>query len=141
MPLRPAAGGLLRRARPGLRLPLPRLSEAVRQCVFRTGALARGQVTLHGQAKTWERVADSRGLVTYRFCGECGSRVAYTNDGWPGLVAVPLGAFADPAFPAPKHSVYEHRQHGWVAILGDEVEHSASPSTSRAPGHRTEPPA
>ena len=93
------------------------------------------QVTLHGQAKIWERVADSGGRVAYRFCGECGSTVAYTTDGWPGLVAVPLGAFADPTFPAPKHSVYEHRKHAWVAVLGEDVEHSASPSTSRAPGH------
>ncbi len=92
------------------------------------------RVTVSGQAKTWERTADSGHRVTYRFCPTCGSTVAYTIEGWPDTVAVPMGAFADPDFPAPRFSVYENRQHPWVAILGDGVEHSSSPSTARNPG-------
>jgi len=80
----------------------------------------------------YERQA-RRGLVT---CPDCGSTVLYSNEGWPGVLAVPLGAFADPDFPAPSFSVYEHRKHRWVEIVGDAVEHSASPSIARAPGHR-----
>jgi hypothetical protein len=38
-------------------------------------------------------------------------------------VAIPLGAFDSPYFLIPRHSVWEERKHGWVAILGDEVEH------------------
>jgi hypothetical protein len=40
----------------------------------------------------------------------------------PDLIAVAIGAFADPAFPAPTVSVYEERMHPWVAITAD-VEH------------------
>lgn len=29
-------------------------------------------------------------------------------------IAIPVGAFADPAFPAPTVSVYEGRMHSWV---------------------------
>ena len=90
-------------------------------------------VTVVGETRLWERTADSGRRAVYRFCPNCGSTVAYTNDGWPGLTAVPVGAFADPDFPAPAHSVYEHRRHPWAAILGDEVEHSASPSVVRQP--------
>ena len=32
-------------------------------------------------------------------------------------------AFADPAFPPPKFSMYESRKHRWVDILGADVEH------------------
>jgi hypothetical protein len=81
------------------------------------------QVTITGRAKTWTRVADSGARAAYRFCPDCGSNIAYEIEGWPGVVAVPLGAFADPDFPAPKVSVYERRKHDWVAVLGDDVQH------------------
>jgi hypothetical protein len=48
------------------------------------------------------------------------------------VVAVPVGAFADPTFPAPKFSVYEHRKHPWVVVLGEAVEHSSTPSVLRS---------
>jgi hypothetical protein len=41
----------------------------------------------------------------------------------PELIAVALGAFADPDFPGPYFSVWEQRKHAWVTITGDEVEH------------------
>lgn len=118
------------------------------ECQKRTGsafaAQARwpdAQVSLVGEARTWVRVADSGHRATYRFCPQCGSTVAYVIEGWPGVTAVPIGAFADPDFPPPKFSVYEHRKHAWTAVLGDEVDHSSTPSTSRTPGAaaRTEP--
>jgi hypothetical protein len=30
------------------------------------------------------------------------------------VIAVAMGAFADPAFPAPRHSVYESCRHSWA---------------------------
>jgi hypothetical protein len=40
----------------------------------------------------------------------------------PGIVAVPVGAFADPSFPAPTRSVWEERRHSWLR-LPDDIEH------------------
>jgi hypothetical protein len=40
--------------------------------------------------------------------------VYYEPLGLPGCLAIPVGAFADPGFPAPTVSVYEERMHGWV---------------------------
>ena len=37
----------------------------------------------------------------------------------PDAVAVPIGAFADPAFPPPRISVWESRRHPWVAVPED----------------------
>jgi len=42
-----------------------------------------------------------RNALTFRFCPVCGSTVYWTGEGFPGYVAVAIGAFADPAFPAP----------------------------------------
>lgn len=92
------------------------------------------QVTINGDFQTWERAADSGHRATYRFCPVCGSTVAYVIEGWPGVTAVSVGAFADPDFPAPGFSVYEHRQHGWVEITGEDVDHSSTSSTVRSPG-------
>jgi hypothetical protein len=75
-------------------------------------------------------VADSGHKASYRFCPDCGSTVAYIIEGWPGVIAVPVRAFADLTFPAPKFSVYEHRKHPWVTILGA----SSTPSVLRNPG-------
>ena len=83
------------------------------------------QIEFIGDTKTWVRAADSGQHVTYRFCPDCGSTVAYALEGWPGVTAVPVGAFADPEFPPPHVSVYEHRKHPWTIVLGDEVDYSS----------------
>ena len=85
---------------------------------------ADDRVKVFGETTTWVRTADSGHRATYRFCPICGSTVAYVIEGWPGVTAVPVGAFADPTFPAPRFSVYEHRKHPWTSVLGDHVEHS-----------------
>ncbi|HYF01016.1 MAG TPA: GFA family protein, partial [Planctomycetota bacterium] len=81
------------------------------------------QVTVSGPWKAWTVVGDSGGSAEFRFCPTCGGTVAFVIEALPGLVAVPLGAFADPGFPAPAFSVWESRKHPWVEILGDGVEH------------------
>lgn len=81
------------------------------------------QVTIAGATKTVVYTGDSGSRATFRFCPDCGSTIAYETEGMPGLIAVPVGAFADPEFPAPTFSVYEERKHPWVVVLGDGVEH------------------
>ncbi len=44
----------------------------------------------------------------------------YTMSGMEDAVAIPVGAFADPSFPAPTVSVYEERMHGWVHLPGGD---------------------
>jgi hypothetical protein len=80
-------------------------------------------MALTGDHREWTRTGERGGRATFRFCPACGATLAFTIDALPGLVAIPLGAFADPAFPAPQFSGYEVRKQPWVAILGDAVEH------------------
>ena len=81
------------------------------------------QVTVTGESKIWSCVSENGNRADFRFCPDCGSTVAYVIEALPGLTAIPIGAFADPDFPAPQYSVYENRMHNWTAILGDGVEH------------------
>jgi hypothetical protein len=53
---------------------------------------------------------------TFHFCPDCGATVYYNGAGDAELIAIPVGAFADPGFPPPTVSVWESRKHGWVAM-------------------------
>lgn len=110
------------------------------ECQKRSGSAFGAQarwadedVRVEGEAKVWVRTADSGHKVTYRFCPVCGSTVAYTIEGWPGVTAIPLGAFAGTDMPAPAYSVYEDRKQAWAAITGD-VARSTSDGAARRPG-------
>jgi hypothetical protein len=80
------------------------------------------RVQIDGRATEWIRVGDDGGKATFRFCPTCGATVYYDIDTMPGIVAVAVGAFADPTFPPPVFSVYEARKHAWVRVP-DGVEH------------------
>lgn len=110
------------------------------ECQKRSGSAFAAQarwasenVDVRGKAKVWERTADSGHRVTYRFCPDCGSTVVYEIEGWPGVTAIPYGAFAGTDMPAPGYSVYEDRAQDWAQITGD-VKHSTSESAARMPG-------
>ena len=81
------------------------------------------RVTVAGGYNEWSTVSDEGKRATFRFCPTCGSTVVYVHEGMPGLTAVAIGAFADPAFPGPDYSVYEERKHAWIEIVGDGIQH------------------
>ena len=94
-----------------------------RACQKRTGspfgAQARfpaADAVVSGQSAHWVRTADSGNRIESHFCPNCGSTVFYLPEQEADLIAVAVGAFADPAFPAPEFSVYEHTRHPWVEV-------------------------
>jgi hypothetical protein len=98
-------------------------------CQRRTGSVFGAQarfptasVTVKGESTEYVRIADSGAQAHYRFCPACGATVFYALGGKPELTAIPVGAFADPVFPRPAHSVYEERKHSWV-VVPEEIEH------------------
>jgi len=80
-------------------------------------------VTWAGEFRTWTAPGEPGKQATFRFCPTCGSTVGFQAEGLPGLTAIAVGAFADPAFPPPVYSVYEERKHGWVGIIGEDIAH------------------
>jgi hypothetical protein len=98
-------------------------------CQRRTGSAfgyqarwPRERVTVRGGAHEYVRISDEGEKRTFSFCAGCGATVLYVCETEPDLVAVPVGALADPSFPAPAISVWESRKHAWVT-LPDGVEH------------------
>ena len=99
-------------------------------CQRRTGSafgvqarFPRGCVVIEGRSSQYERIADSGNKLIFNFCPDCGATVHYELHQFPEVIAVPVGAFADPKFPPPKFSVYESRRHAW-ACIDAEVERS-----------------
>src|SRR5437764_1131823 len=98
-------------------------------CQRRTGSVfaaqARfpaGSVAIAGASNTFVLVGDAGSTSTFHFCPKCGATVYYTSEGREHSIAIPVGAFADPSFPAPAFSVYEERMHTWVEMPAG-VEH------------------
>ncbi len=98
-------------------------------CQRRTGSVFGAQarfrreaVRIEGRSTAWVRTGDSGGRATFHFCPDCGATVHYELAGHEEVVAIPVGAFADPGFAPPAFSVYESRKHAWVALAGD-IEH------------------
>lgn len=95
-------------------------------CQKRTGStfgvqarFPRERARIEGESSRYVRIADSGNSLTFHFCPECGATVYYRVDDIADIIAVPVGAFADPAFPAPKFSVYESRKHSWSGVPSD----------------------
>lgn len=91
-------------------------------CQKRTGStygvaafFARDKVEAEGDASTYRRSARSGHHVTFHFCPGCGSSVFWEPERKPEWIAVAVGCFADPAFPAPAHAGWEERRHPWVS--------------------------
>ncbi|WP_437735296.1 GFA family protein [Sorangium sp. So ce1335] len=98
-------------------------------CQRRTGSVfgaqarfSRGSVKINGRGKDFVRIGDEGTKSTFTFCPECGATVYYVMAGHEDMIAIPVGAFADPAFPGPTFSVYEERMHGWV-VMPQDIEH------------------
>ena len=109
------------------------------ECQRRTGAVIsnqarfpREQVTIAGKATAWMRTAESGNALTFHFCPTCGSTVYWEGEGFPGYVAVAIGSFADPNFPAPTIGVWEESRHPWVSLVL-----TRRPSASRSRGEIT----
>ena len=90
-------------------------------CQRRTGSVfgeqarfPRENVTTSGTSTEYVRAGDEGPGAKFHFCPRCGSTVYYELFSMTDFVGIPVGAFADPAFPVPTVSVYEERMHQWV---------------------------
>src|SRR5499427_8420459 len=112
------------------------------ECQRRTGAVMsnqarfpREQVTFAGKATAWTRTAESGNALTFHFCPTCGSTVYWESEGFPGYIAVAIGSFADPNFPAPTIGVWEESRHAWLSLPPDTPQAHAEAGVTPAVGH------
>jgi hypothetical protein len=95
-------------------------------CQRRTGVVfstnsrfRREQVRIEGRSTVFSRTADSGNGVSYHFCPECGTTVYWELEGFPDLIAIATGTFADPTYPPPTVSVWERGKHPWIDRIAD----------------------
>lgn len=98
-----------------------------RDCQRRTGSafgvaafFARGKIAVSGTYSDYERPADSGYRVLHHFCPACGSTVFWEPSRKPEMVAVAIGAFADPDFPGPGKAVFEQHRLPWATVQLEE---------------------
>ena len=96
------------------------------ECQRRTGAVIsnqarfrREQITFAGKATAWTRSSESGNALTFHFCPTCGATVYWEGEGFPGYVAIAIGAFADPTFPPPIISGFEAYGHPWALTASE----------------------
>jgi hypothetical protein len=104
-------------------------------CQRRTGSVFAALASfaapykVSGAATEYVRVGDRGARFTFRFCPVCGTTLFHTEEGYEDAsVAVAVGAFADPSFPAPRASVYECRRHPWVRLPPGTVRYDKDPA-------------
>jgi hypothetical protein len=93
-------------------------------CQRRTGSafgiqsrFDRGQVRITGTSRSYTRLSDEGDEQRImHFCAECGGTVYIASSSAPGMLIIPVGAFAEPGFPSPTVSVWEGRKHHWVEL-------------------------
>jgi len=84
--------------------------------VFAALASFRAPFKVSGTATEYVRTGDKGVRFIFRFCPICGTTVFHSEEGYDSSVGVAVGALADPAFPAPRLSVYDCRRHPWVQL-------------------------
>jgi hypothetical protein len=94
-------------------------------CKQRTGSAfswnatwAEADVQVSGEHRRFNRISDDGRTVSYDFCSHCGTTIVYALEARPGMVTLPVGAFADPDFPAPTVEVYTERRSAWCDLSG-----------------------
>jgi hypothetical protein len=99
-------------------------------CQRRTGSafgiqarFTSDRVQVVGRCSDYVRTSDEGEERTFHFCPDCGATVFYTLSTAPDVIAVPIGAFADPTFPPPTVSVFESRRHPWLAVTAAMEHH------------------
>jgi hypothetical protein len=74
---------------------------------------ARAGVTVTGEAKHWDMVADSGNVKTRGFCPSCGTPVYLTFAAMPELFTVHAASLDDPARFKPQGATYRLRGYDW----------------------------
>ena len=104
------------------------------QCQKRSGSVfsvnaffKREQVKVAGDAKEFIRVSDAGFTLYFYFCPQCGSSVYWTNNAFPDLIAVAVGAFGDPSLPAPTRAVWTQHKHHWIVLPEGMPEYPGHP--------------
>jgi hypothetical protein len=73
----------------------------------------RAALRITGEARFYERTADSGNTVRRAFCPSCGAPVYGESSGWPDVMTLRAGSLDDPELFRPGMVVYAARAPSW----------------------------
>jgi len=76
---------------------------------------------LAGELSSYSKIADSGRTVDRQFCGNCGTPLTWTGEGFPGVVLVSLSSLDNPEAHSPVHEGWTRNAVSWCRI-NDTVE-------------------
>jgi hypothetical protein len=84
---------------------------------FASGILVpRSAVTVTGEVRYFEVVADSGHTISRGFCPVCGSRLFGTGDASPERMSITAGSLDDPAIFRPQADIYTSSAPSWTQM-------------------------
>ena len=81
-------------------------------------AVPKAAVAISGDARTYEKPADSGNIVARAFCPTCGGPVYSTNSGFPDMVFIRASSLDDMEHFKPQMIVYTKRAASWDHMDG-----------------------
>lgn len=82
---------------------------------FASGILVpRSAVTVRGEVRYYDSVADSGHVISRGFCPICGSRLFGKGDAAPERMSITAGSLDDPAVFRPQADIYTSSARTWV---------------------------
>ena len=88
---------------------------------------ARAGVTLTGEARHWDMVADNGNVKTRGFCPQCGVAVYMTFAAQPDVFTIRAGSLDEPARYKPQVVTFAARGHGWDCLDSDLTKFAGMP--------------
>ena len=86
-----------------------------------TAFFAEDDVSVDGRIPELAAQSDAGRFHESSFCPTCGTSVFYRLEALPGVIGVPVGNFADPAFIKPAKHYWTLRRPEWLATFGELV--------------------
>ena len=96
-------------------------------------AVPKPAVTISGEAKIFEKKADSGNTVGRAFCPDCGSSVYNVNSGMPDLIFLRASSLDDPDIFKPQMVVYTRSGPAWDHMAPDLPSFETYPPDMKKP--------
>lgn len=87
----------------------------------------------NGALETYTKFADSGRRINRLFCPQCGTAVAWTGEGFPGIVLISLSSLDNPEAYPPVHEGWTDRAVSWCRIKESVVSFPGRPSREFLP--------
>ena len=114
MPLRRGSIHGLGKADPGTGVLVQDLPEARRRRAGGGAAFKSSAVTVTGEIRDYESVADSGNQMHRKFCPVCGTQLFSQAESRPNLVFIRAGALDDPEIAKPSSTIWVSSAPSWA---------------------------